>query len=226
MGAKVGLLCKYFKGKIMKTKMLLFALVASAGTILIPPSSKAQQTLHGQVPGAIARLHLQPIGRLPETNRLNLAIELPLRNKEALNSLLQQIYDPRSTNYHHYLTPKQFTEQFGPTEADYEAVVAFAKTNGWTVTGRDPGLTIVDVSATVADVERVCHVKMLVYRHPAEARTFFAPDNEPSLDLKTPVLDISGMNNYVLPHPASLRQCSREGSGFQGRDGAGVGIAR
>jgi hypothetical protein len=193
----------------MKTKMLLLAIVAIGGAVLTPPTATAQQILRGHVPEAIARLHLQPIGRLPETNRLNLAIGLPLRNKEALDSLLQQIYDPRSTKYHHYLTPEQFAEQFGPTEADYESVVAFAKTNGWTVKGRDPGRMLVDVSATVADVERVCHVKMRTYRHPTEARTFFAPDNEPSPDLTTPVSDISGMDDYVLPHPASLRQSSR-----------------
>ena len=37
-------------------------------------------------------------------------------------------------NYHHYLTPEQFTERFGPTEQDYQAVIAFAKANGLTVT--------------------------------------------------------------------------------------------
>ena len=55
--------------------------------------------LHGQVPGAIARFHLQPTGRLANTNRLNLAIGLPLRNQEALTNLLRQIYDPASPNY-------------------------------------------------------------------------------------------------------------------------------
>jgi hypothetical protein len=34
-----------------------------------------------------------------------------------------------------------------------------------------------------------------------EARTFFAPDVEPSVDLNTPVLAISGLDNYVKPHP-------------------------
>ena len=39
------------------------------------------------------------------------------------------------------------------------------------------------------------------YQHPVEARTFFAPDVEPSLDLDTPVLAISGLDNYVKPRP-------------------------
>jgi hypothetical protein len=39
---------------------------------------------------------LTPTGRLAATNRLNLAIGLPLRNPTALSNLLQQIYEPAS----------------------------------------------------------------------------------------------------------------------------------
>ena len=42
---------------------------------------------------------------------------------------------------------------------------------------------------------------MHVYQHPTEARTFYAPDAEPSLDLAVPVLGISGLDNYALPRP-------------------------
>ena len=59
---------------------------------------------------------LQAKGILSPGTNLSLAIGLPLRNREALTNLLEQIYDPASTNYHHYLTPEEFTAQFGPTE--------------------------------------------------------------------------------------------------------------
>ena len=80
----------------MKTKMLLIAVMASAGTVLTAPSATAQQILYGHVPETVARLHLRPIGRLPATNRLHLAIGLPFRNKEALTNLLQQLFDPEA----------------------------------------------------------------------------------------------------------------------------------
>src|SRR5579862_4697427 len=65
-----------------------------------------------------AAIHLKPIQAMDRSQHLNLAIGLPLRNREALNQVLRQIYDPTSPDYHHYLTPEQFTEQFGPTEQD------------------------------------------------------------------------------------------------------------
>jgi subtilase family serine protease len=64
--------------------------------------------------------------RVPRSTHLNLAIGLPLRNQDGLELLLQQLSDPTSPNYQQYLTPEQFTEQFGPTEEDYKALIDFA----------------------------------------------------------------------------------------------------
>ena len=83
------------------------------------------QVLRGQVPDAVASLNLKPLARLAATNRLNLAIALPGRNQDALTTLLQQLYDPTSSNYHQFLTTDQFTEAFGPPDEDYQAVIAF-----------------------------------------------------------------------------------------------------
>ncbi len=162
-----------------------------------------RQYLHGHVPRQAA--HLQPTGRLSSSARLNLAIGLPLRNREALTSLLQQVYDPASPLYHQYLTPEQFAERFGPTEQDYEAVIAFARANGLAVSGTHPNRVLLDVNGAVADIERAFHLTLRLYAHPKENRSFYAPDAEPSVDLAVSILDISGLDNYTLPHPANLR---------------------
>jgi uncharacterized delta-60 repeat protein len=167
--------------------------------LLATNAQAAEQVLHGHVPAAAGRL--RPIGRLAEMNRLALALGLPLRNQVTLNNLLHEIYDPASPKYRHYLTPEEFTKQFGPTEQDYEAVIAFAKANGLKVAGTTPNRMLLDVEGSVGDIEKAFHVAMQVYQHPTEGRTFYAPDIEPSLDLAIPIADISGLNNYSLPHP-------------------------
>ncbi len=161
----------------------------------------ALQKLEGHRPEAVKRQNVQPVERLLASRRLQLAIGLPLRNQEALGAFLQQLYDPTSPQYHHYLTPEQFTEMFGPTEQDYQAVIAFAQSHGLTVTARHPNRVVLDVEGTVMDIEKAFHVAMQVYRHPKEARTFYAPDAEPSVDLAVPILHVSGLDNYSLPHP-------------------------
>jgi hypothetical protein len=163
--------------------------------------AEPRHILSGQVPAAVA--HLTPLGLLPATNQLYLAIGLPLRNEDELNQLLREIYDPTSTNYHRYLTPEQFTEQFGPTVADYEAVQRFAESNGFTVTGTHDSRMVLDVQASSADVENAFQVTLRTYRHPAENRNFFAPDVEPSVPTNLPVADVWGLSDYALPHPLS-----------------------
>jgi kumamolisin len=44
------------------------------------------------------------------------------------------------------------------------------------------------------------------YQHPTEQRTFYSPDREPSPDVGVPVWHISGLDNFSIPRPASLRR--------------------
>ena len=188
-------------------RILVFAVCIGGSLILAAARARAQvppgrQTVKTHLPAA-RKTDVPPRaqGRLAASQRLNLAIGLPLRNREALTNLLQRIYDPACADYHHYLTTAEFTEQFGPAEPDYQAVIAFAKANGLTVKATHPNRAVLDVSGAVADIERALHVKFQVYQHPTENRTFFAPDTEPSLDLTTPILGISGLDNYAPPRP-------------------------
>jgi hypothetical protein len=158
-----------------------------------------RQNLRGHVPKAVTDGKLPPIGRLPSNAVLQLAIGLPLRNPQGLTAFLKDLYTPGSANFRKYLTPEQFTKQFGQTEQDYQALIEFARTNGLTVTSTHPNRKLLDVTASVADIERVFHVTMRLYQHPAQARTFFAPDVEPSLDLSVPVQGISPLDNYIIP---------------------------
>lgn len=177
------------------------AAVCAAAVFLCAGTSRGAglQVLRGHVPAAVAGL--KPVGQVDASNRMHLAISLPLRDGEGLATLLRQIYDPTSPKYHHYLTPAQFAQAFGPTAADYQAVAAFAVSNNWVVTGLYPNRSLLDVDASVAEVERALNLTVRVYDHPTEGRTFFAPDREPSLGLRVPVLYISGLDNYMLPHP-------------------------
>jgi hypothetical protein len=168
----------------------------------------AGQLLPGHVPSVVARL--TPVDRLGSTNLLKLAVGLPLRHRQGLTNLIQQLYDPTSARFRRYLAPRQFTEQFGPTAEDYQAAIAFAKGNGLTVVGTHPNRVVLDLEGTVAKVEEIFHVKLRVYPHPTEGRTFYAPDAEPTIDLDTRLLHISGLDNYTTPHPMNLRRITSE----------------
>jgi len=176
-------------------------LAVSGATVLTTIAQPAgMAALHGHVPAVVSRL--QATGQLQGATNLNLAIGLPLRNQAALDSLLQQLYDPASPNYRQFLTPDEFTAQFGPTEEDYQKVVSFAQTSGLTVTRTHGNRMLVDVSGKVSDIEKAFHVTMRTYQHPVEARQFYAPDVEPTVSTNLPILHVSGLDNYFTPRPA------------------------
>ena len=183
------------------TRFFVFAALA-----IFPSSDQAQQplqVLHRHVLPVVSNGQAALVGPLPQTQRLNLAIVLPLRDQSELTSLLNRLYDPSSPDYRQFLSVDQFTEQFGPTAEDYQAVIDFAQANGLTVTDRPANRRLVSINGSIGQINKVFHVNMNVYRHPTENRTFFSPDREPSLNLRVPVAHIAGLNNYSLPHPAN-----------------------
>src|SRR5579862_4995428 len=107
-------------------KFLLFITMpwATFADVNAQAQISGKQRLNGHVPSEVA--NLRPMGPLSTASNLQLAISLPLRNAAALSNLLNQIYDPACPNFHHYLTPRQFIAQFGPTTHDYQAVIKFA----------------------------------------------------------------------------------------------------
>jgi len=214
----------------MLRHVLSAAALASATLLASAGEARAaeRQVLRGHLPEAVARLNLQPAGRLPATNRLRLAIGLPWRHTNELARLLHDLYDPASPQFRRYLTCEQFTARFGPSEADYQAVSDFAARNGLEAAGTHPNRALLDVAGSVADIERVFRVKLETYQHPTEARRFYAPDAEPSLDLAVPILRLSGLESYTLPHPcvhlthprARSQAASMAGTGPYGYFGA------
>ena len=192
--------------------VFLFAAAAHAG---------AHATLTSHVPAAVVNGQASRVGELPGTQSLSLAISLPLRNEAELDRQLQQLYDPQSPQYHQYLSVQEFTQRFGPSQDDYDAVVRFAQANGLTVDEIHANRLVVDVEGNVTSIEKAFHVSMGVYQHPTENRTFYAPDREPTLDLDVPVLHISGLDDFSLPRAKFTRAAQGQGHAPVGGTGSG-----
>jgi uncharacterized repeat protein (TIGR03803 family) len=182
--------------------MAVVAVILFVSTYALSAAQVGVQMLPGSVPQIVSCL--QPVEELAASKRLDLVVALPLRNQSALTNLLREICDPHSPNYHRYLNPAQFAEQFSPAENDYQTIRAFAASNGLAITGTHANRTLLDVNGPVSTIEKVFHVHLHTYHHPTEARLFYAPDAAPSLNLSLPVLNISGLDNFTLPRPMNI----------------------
>ncbi len=145
------------------------------------------------------------VGRLPVSQILQLDVVLPMRDREGLHNFLAELRSAAVPNRVHYLTPEEFTERFGPTEQDYDAVVRYAQQHALTVVGGSRDGMEVQVRGTVGAIEAAFNVSLLTYQHPTENRVFYAPDREPSTDLPFALWHVSGLDNYSIPHPKYVR---------------------
>jgi kumamolisin len=177
--------------------VLTIAAILSAGTL----DSRAQSLMTRHVRDAVRNGQAQLAGRLPATQQMQLNIVLPLSDPAGLDAFLADLRNPASASYRQFLTPQEFTARFGPTQEDYNAVVAFAKANGLTVVGGSRDGMDVQVKGPVSAIETAFHVEMHTYQHPTENRVFYAPDREPTVDLPFQLWHVSGLDNYSIPHP-------------------------
>ncbi len=109
-------------------------------------------------------------------------------------------------NHVRFLTPAEFTEKFGPTQEDYDAVVRYVQEHGLAVVGGSRDGMEVQVKGPVSAIEAAFHIELLIYQHPTENRIFYGPDREPTADLPFSLWHISGLDNYSIPHPLYVKK--------------------
>jgi len=188
----------------MKQRLGVFLVAIVAMALASVCQAQPQRLLTNHVRDVVFNGEAPFVGKLPATQSMRIDIVLPVR--EGLDSFLHDVYDPSSPTYRQFLTVEQFTERFGPSQRDFDALVRFAKANGFTVTGGSRDAIDLALKGSVANVETAFHIKMGLYHDPIGNRDFFAPDREPTIDLPFQLWHITGLDNYSIPHQALVRR--------------------
>jgi subtilase family serine protease len=184
--------------------LLTIAAIVSSAAIVSQAQSQSLMTRH--VPEVTASKVAPAVGHLRSPQSLPLSLVLQHRNQTELENFLKELYDPSSPSYRKFLTVEQFTEKYGPSREDYEAVKSFARANGLQIRATSRNRMLLQVSGSVPNIEKALHVTMSVYQHPTENRTFFAPDREPTPDMGVRLWHIGGLDNYSTPHSMVVRR--------------------
>jgi subtilase family serine protease len=195
---------------IRRFSTAVLTIVALMAALAVVSQAESRPLLTRHVRDVVANGVAPNVGRLPATQSMRIVLVLPLRNEAGLDTFLQDVYDSSSQNYRNFLTVEEFTERFGPSQEDYDAAIRFAEANGFKVVGTSRNRLNLDVTGTVASIERAFHVTMRMYQHPTENRTFFSPDREPTADMSVQLWAISGLDNYSIPHPLLTRRDASE----------------
>ena len=123
----------------------------------------------GALPASAANERI--VGRAAATQPVHFFVKLPLRNRGELEQLISLQGTEKSPLYHHFITPKQFAAEFGPTAASRARVETALRAEGVTIDRA--GAQGYVVRAASAAVEKNFGVRMNVLRS-ANGRTHVA----------------------------------------------------
>ncbi len=177
---------------LVSTSVLSIAFIARA-------NQNSPYVLTRQTVPLVSRARL--LGAASEQQRLDLSIGLQLRNRQELEGLLSDMYNPQYSLYHHFLSPQQFATEFGPTAAQPQQVIDYLHQQGLSITHISSNRLLIDASATVAQAEVAFQVSIKNYQ--LGATVFYANANAPTIpgSLSSIIASIGGLDNSVHMHP-------------------------
>lgn len=146
-----------------------------------------------------ATAHSHRLGDVAPNQQFPITVALKPHDAAGLDRFLAAVNDPKSPEYHHYLSPQQYVDRFAPTQADVDAVTAYLKRQGITVTGVSANRQSVNATGNAAQLKGAFATGMGNYSD-ADHRGFFANDAAPSLPatVASKVRGILGLNNHTV----------------------------
>ena len=136
---------------------------------------------------------------------MQLQLKRSAESEAALVKYIDELHDPKSANFHNWLTPQQFATEFGVANADVTAVTAWLQSHGLTVNGVAPtGLTI-DFSGTAKQLREAFHTN--IHRLSVNGASHFANMSDPQVPaaLAGVVSGVVSMHDFH-PKPHNMKK--------------------
>ena len=186
----------------MVVALILAVAVGATGSSKAFAAGSARETLHGHQgivpPGATL------LGPAPSTTTLPLEVTLQPRDPSALAAEVQAVSNPRSPEYRHFLTPQQFAQRFGPTQATIAQVASALRSEGLTVGTPSSGALSLPVSGTVAQIQSAFSTPISRYRL-ASGKTGYDNRSAPEVPVTVaPQIEgVLGLDTLSPPQPTT-----------------------
>ena len=183
------------------------AILAIAAALLATSAVPGQNLLTHHIRNAVRNNQVQATGRASANQVMNLDIVLPLRDRGGAGSFAAGDLRSREPFLSPLTSPcRSSPHSSAPRRTDYDAVVQYAKSNGFTVTGGSRDGMDVQVKGPVSAVQSSL---------PRQHADLSAPDRGPYVlwsgsraDVNLPfnLWHVSGLDNYSIPHPLLVKK--------------------
>jgi subtilase family serine protease len=134
--------------------------------------------------------------------RMTLVLRSTPEQQAALTTLLDEQQDQSSPNYHKWLTPAQFGQQFGASEQDIQTITSWLQSQGFQVNHVANGRNAIEFSGTAGQVEQAFHTAIHKYSVPNAAgvsEDHWANSADPQIPaaLAPVVVGVATLHNFL-----------------------------
>ncbi len=139
---------------------------------------------------------------------IEVSIWLNLHNRDEMDALVQDLYNPASPNYRHWLTRSQISARFAPTAEEAKTIQEFFEAHNLELVKVGASNFFVRARGTVGDVEKAFHVQLNNYQ--VRGKAVRANTNDPYVEgAASPLVRaVSGLDSGEYQHPLIMRPTS------------------
>lgn len=186
----------------------LATLYAQQDRITTPIDNRRTVALPGHIhPQAQPRYDQGAVEATHELPSITIHIKPSTGQQQSLSQLLSDQQNPRSAQYHKWLTPEQYADRFGASSNDLGRIAAWLQSQGFTVQLTARGRNWITFSGTAQQVQNGMHAE--IHRYNVNGETHYANATNPALPAAFAgmVSSIRGLNDFRLK-PKNLRKAS------------------
>src|SRR5712692_9640754 len=177
---------------------LALAQQTSVGPLIVQPVDETNLTqLKGNV-HPLARPQFDQGAAPPSLpmERMLLVLKRSLEQETALQKLLDNQQDKASPNYHKWLNPDEFGQQFGPADQDIQIVASWLQSHGFQVAQVSRGRVVIEFSGTAARVQEAFHTAIHKFVVNGEEHWANASDPQIPAALTPVVAGVHTLHNF------------------------------
>src|SRR6202522_769798 len=134
-------------------------------------------------------------------DRMTLVLRPSPEQAAALATLLDEQQDQSSPNYHKWLTPLQFGQQFGASDQDIQTITSWLQSQGFQVNHVANGRNVIEFSGTAGQVQQAFHTTIHKYSVPTAGgnEDHWANSTDPQIPtaLAPVVVGIATLHNFL-----------------------------
>ncbi|MGD0792312.1 MAG: protease pro-enzyme activation domain-containing protein [Terriglobales bacterium] len=154
------------------------------GAIVSSQTVALAKSLH---PKAQPQYDLGPVDPSRQLSYITLLMAPSASQQKALNRLLAQQQDPKSPNYHKWLTPQQYADRFGLSQNDLSKIITWLRSQGFQILSIGGGRNSIVFSGTAAEVQHAFATE--IHNYTVNGENHFANS--------TPLMIPSALNGIV-----------------------------